>query len=362
MRVIPVIDVKAGVVVHAQGGDRGRYRPIASALASGTSDPAGIVAGYLSVFPFDTIYVADLDGIAGCGRNHDTICALQQEFPRTEFWVDEGGATAATLGALARMPNVRPVVGSETLDSIEAMAAIRGTPGLDPILSLDFRGNAFLGPRELLAAPSMWPATAIAMTLTSVGAEAGPDLGRVRSLCAAAPACSILAAGGVRHRADLLALAEREHAKIAAGRGHRSSLATLRRFTESNVELALVAGPSPPRVADARERVTAMIRDRWGGDRGAALAACRREFPARAGLKRLPTGDAARVLDEIAPWAIAERVEDPAALAVLVRMLREKPRVRRRAQKSGTSPLRSAARPERAPEWQKYISERAWRA
>lgn len=125
---------------------------------------------------------------------------------------------------------------------------------------------------------------------------------------------------------DLRALAEREHAKIAAGRGHRSSLATLRRFTESNVELALVAGPSPPRVADARERVTAMIRDRWGGDRGAALAACRREFAARAGLKRLPTGAAARVLDEIAPWAVADCIEDPAALAVLVRMLREKPR------------------------------------
>lgn len=126
--------------------------------------------------------------------------------------------------------------------------------------------------------------------------------------------------------ATLRTLAEREHARIAARRGYRSSLATLRRFAGSNVELALGAGPSPPRVAEVRERVTALFRERWGGDRAAALADCRREFAARAGLKRLPAGDAARVLDELAPWAIADSMDDPAALALLVRMLREKPR------------------------------------
>lgn len=124
----------------------------------------------------------------------------------------------------------------------------------------------------------------------------------------------------------LRALAEREHAKIAAGRGYRSSLATLRRFTESNVELALTERASPSRVADVRERITALIRERWGGDRAAALAACRREFAARAGLKRQPTADAARVLDEVAPWALAEEIVDPAALTLLVQLLREKPR------------------------------------
>lgn len=124
----------------------------------------------------------------------------------------------------------------------------------------------------------------------------------------------------------LRALAAREHTKITRDRGYRSGLATLRRFTESNVELALGDGVPPPRVADVRERVTALIRARWGGDREAALAACRREFGERAGLRRRPSGDAARVLEEVAAWAAAERIEDPAALAVLVRMLREKPR------------------------------------
>jgi phosphoribosylformimino-5-aminoimidazole carboxamide ribotide isomerase len=41
MRVIPVIDLKRGVAVHAVRGDRERYRPLRSRIADG-SDPVHV--------------------------------------------------------------------------------------------------------------------------------------------------------------------------------------------------------------------------------------------------------------------------------------------------------------------------------
>ncbi len=62
MQIIPVIDIKNGVVVHARAGDRASYRPIETPLAS-SAEPLAVIEGLLSLFPFDTLYLADLDGI-----------------------------------------------------------------------------------------------------------------------------------------------------------------------------------------------------------------------------------------------------------------------------------------------------------
>ncbi len=206
MLVIPVLDLMAGVVVHARGGDRSHYRAIETPLAPGQSDPSAIVAALCALHPFDTVYIADLDGIAGRGRNHDTICALRLEFPAVTFWIDDGSATPAAVAALARMPNVRPVVGSETLPNLADLDAIRRGGVAEPVLSLDFKGASLVGPAGLLEQPERWPRTVVAMTLAAVGADRGPDLARVSFLKSAAPGCEIIAAGGVRGRADLDAL------------------------------------------------------------------------------------------------------------------------------------------------------------
>ena len=67
MQAIPVIDLMGGQVVRARMGDRASYRPLESPL-SPTSDPVDVVRGLLGVFPFPTLYVADLDAIQGSGR------------------------------------------------------------------------------------------------------------------------------------------------------------------------------------------------------------------------------------------------------------------------------------------------------
>ena len=79
MDVIPVIDVAQGRVVRAARGDRANYKPIETRLAAG-SDPASIARGYKSLFPFRRIYVADLDGIEGRGRNVHLVPAISSVF------------------------------------------------------------------------------------------------------------------------------------------------------------------------------------------------------------------------------------------------------------------------------------------
>ncbi|MBM3641974.1 MAG: nickel transporter, partial [Alphaproteobacteria bacterium] len=62
MQIIPVIDIRSGVVVRARAGDRDSYAPIMSALAP-TSAPVDVVAGFLALHSFERIYIADLDAI-----------------------------------------------------------------------------------------------------------------------------------------------------------------------------------------------------------------------------------------------------------------------------------------------------------
>ena len=58
----PVIDLKGGHVVRAFRGERASYAPIVTPLAA-SSAPQEVVAGFLRLHDFDTIYVADLDAI-----------------------------------------------------------------------------------------------------------------------------------------------------------------------------------------------------------------------------------------------------------------------------------------------------------
>ena len=74
------------------------------------------------------------------------------------------------------------------------------------VLSLDFRGEAFQGPAEILAEPALWPRRVIMMTLARVGSGAGPDLERLAAIRSIAQSREIYAAGGVRDAADLKAL------------------------------------------------------------------------------------------------------------------------------------------------------------
>jgi phosphoribosylformimino-5-aminoimidazole carboxamide ribotide isomerase len=205
LHAIPVIDLMGGQVVRARMGDRASYRPLESPL-SPTSDPIDVVRGVLGIFPFPRLYVADLDAIQGGGDNRQTLRRIRAEFPSLQMWVDNGAADASSLHALIGADLGTPVIGSESQRDSTLIAQHRDSMRI--VLSLDFRGDAFQGPQEILTEPALWPQRVIVMTLARVGTGAGPDLARFAAIRSIAGGREIYAAGGVRNAADLRALKE----------------------------------------------------------------------------------------------------------------------------------------------------------
>lgn len=207
--IIPVIDLKGGVAVRARAGERHTYAPLVTSL-SPSPDPAAVARGLLRVVPARTLYVGDLDAIEGREANDAALSRIARSCPGVELWVDGGfGDEDAARAFLAKRIG-RPVLGSESQRDVDAVRALRG----DAILSLDFRGEDFVGPPSLLDDPSLWPCAVIAMTLARVGTSTGPDLLRLAAIAARAGDRRVYAAGGLRGPEDLCALAERGVAGI----------------------------------------------------------------------------------------------------------------------------------------------------
>jgi phosphoribosylformimino-5-aminoimidazole carboxamide ribotide isomerase len=205
MDVIPVIDIKGGLAVHAQGGRRDAYRPIRTPLCAG-SEPADVAAGLLALFPFRCLYIADLDAIEGRTANDAAIAAIAASAPGVDLWIDSGIADTDAARKQLATERHSVVIGSESQRGTETLHALRTQNRV--LLSLDFRGDAFQGPREMLEEPHAWPSRVIVMTLGRVGSGGGPDTQRVATLAARAGTRKLFGAGGVRDGADLSALAE----------------------------------------------------------------------------------------------------------------------------------------------------------
>ena len=212
MKLVPVIDLLRGEVVHARRGERAAYRAVESQLCQG-AQPLTVVRAFLALHPFRTLYVADLDAIQGTG-NHDAILAqIRAAFPDLELWVDSGISGGRAVSDWLAAGLGWPVIGSESLRHEGALrdvlTQLEARPGdAKPwVLSLDFRADAFLGPAGLLEDASLWPGQVLAMNLARVGSQLGPDLQLIQRLVRMAPGCQVFAAGGVREPSDLEAAA-----------------------------------------------------------------------------------------------------------------------------------------------------------
>ncbi|MEP9356778.1 HisA/HisF-related TIM barrel protein [Xanthobacter sp. KR7-65] len=193
--------------MRARKGERASYRPIHTPLAA-TSAPSDVVAGLLGLAPFRTLYVADLDAIAGAGNNAPVIAALRRSYPGLALWVDAGEGDPARITARAAAGLGTSVVGTETLAEATLEAAL-AAPGA--ILSLDHDAAGPRGPLRAHEDPTLWPQQVIVMTLAKVGSGEGPDLDALAHTAARAQRAgrdpALYAAGGVRDQRDLDTLA-----------------------------------------------------------------------------------------------------------------------------------------------------------
>jgi len=241
MEVVPVIDLLGGAVVHARGGRRSEYRPIETPLSPG-SEPRQVVAGLLRLAPFRRLYIADLDAIGGGTGHGAMIGELAAEYPDVEFWTDPGIADAAAAHAWLACGSGCLVLGSESLVDAAILGALREERRV--VLSLDFRDDAFQGPRAVLEDATLWPAQVIVMTLARVGGGEGPDFERVAGILARAGERAVYAAGGVRDDADLRALTDLGAAGVLVA----SALHT------GAIAVAEVHPPPPPKPRRAQTR------------------------------------------------------------------------------------------------------------
>ncbi len=202
MDVIPVMDVAHGQVVRAMKGQRSGYRPIETPLAE-SSEPADVARGLARLFPFYKIYLDDLDGIEGRGRNTHIVPALSQVLGRAEIWIDAGTSSRGAARAVLAAPVATLVVGTESIETVRNWEDISDEAPARTVLSLDFKNGEFIGPEAMLADSSLWPSRVVVMTLDRVGANEGPDIRRLEGIVARAKGRRIYAAGGVRDRGDL---------------------------------------------------------------------------------------------------------------------------------------------------------------
>lgn len=201
IKIIPVIDLKDGVVVHAKLGRRNQYLPIKSKLCR-SSNIYDVIQAFLSLYEFTDFYIADLNALGHQGNHDRLINEVLEFYPDKLFWIDSGYRQPAYR--IKPPGNCLPVFGSESYNekNISNIKAV-----LDKgVLSLDYSFSGELGALSLFSNQDYWPESIIIMTLARVGSENGPDIQLLREFCLRYPDKNFIAAGGIRNRQDLIAL------------------------------------------------------------------------------------------------------------------------------------------------------------
>lgn len=202
MQIIPVIDLKNRLVVHAYKGRRREYAPVASNLCKDSSVDK-VIEAYLSLHGFNIFYIADLDAISSAvSINRRLIADVLACNPNKLFWIDSGAPFDQAYYRL--FPNYLPVIGTESLTDDDVDRIERFPESF--VLSLDYSASGRLGSRWIFDRTDLWPETIIVMTLALIGSSLGPDFDKLRHYRERFPEKRIIAAGGIRDKRDLLDL------------------------------------------------------------------------------------------------------------------------------------------------------------
>lgn len=199
MRIIPVIDMKAGQVVRATGGDRHKYEPWRSPICP-NADPLEAIAGFLRLHPFTTFYIADLDAIERRPSQRELLNSIHSHYPDIEIWMDSGLTARKVAVDWQKQPWLHHVLGTESMKD-EDMHGLKSH-----ILSLDFKKGRIVGPFDLQFDITLWPENVIVMNLDDVGTQNGPSKTLLALTRSESPDTRLYAAGGIRNVADLLEL------------------------------------------------------------------------------------------------------------------------------------------------------------
>ena len=195
MPIIPVIDVKGGIVVQAIGGHREQYQPLKSVLTDSVR-PLDVARAMLKATGSDKLYVADLDAIM-YGREVDISISELAKALEVTIWLDAGGHISS---------GTEMIRGSESSDSIDDIQGCNA-------FSIDLRDggliwNGFsvgLTPFELAyEVIHTGVETLIVLDVASVGKREGPTtVPLCRQIREAFPRITLWTGGGLRTMDDI---------------------------------------------------------------------------------------------------------------------------------------------------------------
>lgn len=215
-QLIPVLDLRGGLAVHARGGDRRDYAPVQGSLGDGGS-PIDLAVRMAAVTGTAEVYLADLDAITGTGHNADVIAAIADRGlrPLVDLGLREGDEPLPVdPGRLSAL-----IAATETLRGERALTRLVERFGGERVaFSLDLRGG-----RAILPEGTSWPVASpeeladravaagtsrlILLDLSRVGSGRGPSrLDLVDRLKRTSPFLQILIGGGVSGLDDLRTL------------------------------------------------------------------------------------------------------------------------------------------------------------
>jgi phosphoribosylformimino-5-aminoimidazole carboxamide ribotide isomerase len=147
MKVIPVMDILNGVVVHAVRGRRSKYQPLKSVLCA-SADPLDVALTFKAL-GFGELYVADLDAITG---EHANFSILKQIADTTglRLMVDAGIADLERAEKALSSHISKIIIGTETLPSIGFVGEVVKSLGSERVVvSLDLRDEKVISGFEL---------------------------------------------------------------------------------------------------------------------------------------------------------------------------------------------------------------------
>jgi phosphoribosylformimino-5-aminoimidazole carboxamide ribotide isomerase len=213
LKIIPVIDILNGRVVHAVRGKRKEYQPLQSILTKSTKPL--VVAEALKNLGFKELYIADLDAILDCSTDFQPLGTIAE---KTGFalMVDAGITSIERAQNLLGKGVSKIIVGTETLQSVKFVEQAVDIFGSDRIIvSLDLKGDKILAklgfdgclkPICLLRDfKQMGVSQVIVLDLSRVGSSEGVNIDFLKNVIAEV-GVDVYVGGGVRDINDLVEL------------------------------------------------------------------------------------------------------------------------------------------------------------
>lgn len=148
-KIIPVLDLKDGLVVLGAGGQREKYRPVQSNLTSSAAFE-DVLQAFYQEYGLTEFYIADLDAITSAGgKNHFDLLVARHKL--TAFYpammLDAGICNAVSVKEVAKTGAEKLIIGTETLHSLAALDDIIEICGSDNLtVSIDTRDTKVVSP------------------------------------------------------------------------------------------------------------------------------------------------------------------------------------------------------------------------